>query len=73
MQILCETWKQEMKEKIRDPEFEFTTELPIAARYLILLLEYNKYAFKIMNLGSGIKKITRKTDTCPKCHGTGRV
>jgi len=71
--ILRESWKKEMLEKIQEPDFEYTTALPLAAKWLILQLSEKKLAFRIFNLGCGVKRFTRRTDACPKCHGTGRI
>lgn len=70
---LNENWKQEMLKKIQEPDFEYTTALTLAAKWIILQLSDKKYAFRVMNIGAGVKRITRRTDACPKCHGTGRV
>jgi len=42
-----------------------------ASKFVIATLS-SGYAFKVINLGAGVKKITTRTDTCPKCGGTGK-
>ncbi len=44
------------------------------AKWLIKLLATKGIAYRVINLGAGIKRIiTVDFDTCPKCNGTGRV
>jgi hypothetical protein len=62
-----------MWKRIQDPNFEYRTALPLAAKWLILELSSRKFPFKVVELGAGVKLITRKTDICPKCNGTGRI
>jgi len=71
--VLYDSWKEKMRGQIESPDFEFRTSLTVAASWLILLLSEKKYPFKVINLGAGVKLITRKVDICPKCKGTGRI
>lgn len=72
--ILRESWKNEMISRIsQGEEIEYTSAIGIAIRFLVLELTRRNVPFRIMNLGAGVKKITTKVDTCPKCHGTGKV
>jgi hypothetical protein len=71
--ILKETWKADMREAIRKEDFEYQTGIPVVAKWLVLELAIRKLDFRVMNLGAGVKLITRKTDICPKCKGTGRI
>lgn len=43
-----------------------------AAQWLICLLAQKNIAFKVIQLGGGVKRITTDVHTCPKCNGTGR-
>ena len=72
--ILKDSWKAEMMERIENGTFgEYRTAIPVAATWLVLQLSARKIPFRVMNLGAGVKLITTKTDTCPKCKGTGRI
>lgn len=71
--VLKEEWKDQMLKAIFSPDFEYTTGINIAAKFLIYILDENKLPFRVLNLGVGTNKITRKVDTCPKCHGTGKI
>lgn len=72
--ILRDSWKKEMMIKISLGEnIEYTSGYNIAIKFLALKLAEMHIPFRIMNLGAGVKKITTKVDTCPKCHGTGKI
>ena len=43
-----------------------------ASKWLIEQLASRNVAFKVINLGCGVKKITTDTNVCSKCGGTGR-
>ena len=73
MQILREEWKANVLTLMRNPEFEIKISVPIAAAWLVTELSDRGLDYRIINLGAGVKLITRKTNICPKCHGTGKV
>ena len=73
MKILREDWKKSMLMEIYKPEFEIRTAVNIASTWLVMELSNRGLDYRIMNIGAGVKLITRKTDICPKCHGTGRA
>lgn len=39
---------------------------------LIALLACTETPFRVLNFGCGVRRITTKTDVCPKCKGTGK-
>ena len=71
--ILRDDWKKKMLNRILDSEFDYTTSLPMVAKWLVIELSKKKLAFRMFNLGCGVRRFTRRTDACPKCHGTGRI
>jgi hypothetical protein len=73
VRILKESWKDAMEAEVYKPDFELRTNISEAASWLVLQLAERGLPFKVVNLGAGVKLITRKTNTCPKCHGTGKV
>ena len=73
MKILRNDWKAAMLDRIGDSQFEIRVSIPIAATWLVTQLSDRQLDYRIVNLGAGVKLITRRTDICPKCHGTGKV
>jgi hypothetical protein len=71
--ILRNDWKTNMLNMIDNPNFEFKTSISIATTWLVIQLSDRNLDYRIINLGAGVKLITRKTDICPKCHGTGKI
>jgi len=53
-------------------QFERVLNHNAAAQWLIKYMTGKGVAFKVLNLGAGVKRITTDTDVCPKCKGTGR-
>jgi len=71
--ILRQDWKDKMEETIAFGNFtEYTTAIKVALTFIVLRLNEAFTSYKILDLGAGVKKITTKVDTCPKCHGTGK-
>ena len=75
--FLREEWKAAVldrmaKDMARGKVFELSTEITIAAKWLIMKLDEKGIPFKVLNLGAGVKKIKTEVRTCPKCHGTGK-
>jgi len=71
--ILRQDWKDKMEGSIARGEFtECVTSLKLALQFLVIWLNEAFTPYKIIDLGAGVKKITTKVDTCPKCHGTGK-
>ena len=72
--ILRPEWIAEMKGRIASGGvFEYTTDFPLAMPWIIKYLDKLNIPFKLFNLGAGVKKITTKVNTCPKCHGSGKI
>lgn len=72
-------WQGEIKQKLaKSPsleDFNLTETISFnpAAKWLIWYLTKIEKPFKVINLGAGVKQITTKVSTCPKCHGTGEI
>ena len=66
-------WRNKVLDEIYREDFVVRTEYVAAAQWVVLRLLERKLPYRIINLGAGIKEITTKVDTCPKCHGTGKV
>jgi hypothetical protein len=43
-----------------------------AIQWLICQLADQNIAFKVIQLGAGVKRVTTKANVCPKCNGTGK-
>jgi len=71
--MLRQQWKDAMIPLMESPEFDYTSAVNLASQWIIVQLSEKQHPFRVINLGAGVKRITRKVDTCPKCHGTGRV
>jgi len=71
--ILREDWKAKMLDTMGDSQFEIKTNVSIALAWVVTKLSDRGLDYRIINLGAGVKLITRKTNTCPKCHGTGKI
>jgi hypothetical protein len=77
--MLSSTWKAAMEKLIRDyqrderNDITYRTGVTIAQQWLVLALADAGIPYRILNLGCGVKEFTTKTDTCLKCHGTGKA
>lgn len=73
-QILNPAWIEAIKKQIHTtPGFEHTNSFNLAIQWLVSYLDAQNIPSKVINLGAGVKKVTTKMDTCPKCNGTGRI
>ncbi|MEY2703522.1 MAG: hypothetical protein RLY43_2161 [Bacteroidota bacterium] len=76
--ILSLSWCAEEKEKMDAflnhtiDSYELTTAVSKAINFAVLCLLKKNISYKILNMGGGVKRITTKTDTCPKCKGLGK-
>lgn len=52
--------------------YSVVTNFATGASHLALALARLNIAFKVDNLGAGVKRISNATDICPKCKGTGK-
>jgi len=52
--------------------FERVLRFNRATQWLVEYLTVKGVAFKVINLGAGVKRITTDTSVCPKCNGTGK-
>jgi hypothetical protein len=53
-------------------EIDETISYNPAVQWLICLLAQKNIAFKVIQLGAGVKRVTTDVHTCQKCNGTGR-
>jgi len=53
-------------------EIDETISYNPAVQWLICLLAQKNIAFKVIQLGAGVKRVTTDVHICPKCNGTGR-
>lgn len=61
-------WAAEIEEKLDNKvSLDEVISFNPASQWLIIKLSYLNKPFKIYNLGSGVKRITTETDTCPCC------
>jgi hypothetical protein len=71
-------WEDKVRDEIeayvagRTTHFEQTTSCTPAAQLVIGLLAKKGIAFKVVQLGSGVKRVTTDVAICPKCNGTGK-
>ena len=73
MRKLSEDWKSSIRDKLdRSSKIDITTQHNLSAKWLICELSKRELAFKVINLGAGVKRVTTDTEVCPKCNGTGR-
>lgn len=65
-------WHQEVLEKYlrNGGVIEEVVSSLKSAQGLVECLAKRGIAFKIINLGAGVKRITNLMETCPKCNGT---
>jgi hypothetical protein len=49
-----------------------TSSFNAGIQWLVFLLSQKGIAFKLIQIGAGVKRITTNVTTCPKCNGTGR-
>ena len=67
------TWRTDILELLDAGQpIDRTISFNKATQWLIMTLSQRGVAFKLINLGAGVKRITTETDVCPKCNGTGR-
>lgn len=52
--------------------YSVLTDYATGSSKLALALARLDIAFKVDNLGAGVKRISNATDICPKCKGTGK-
>lgn len=70
---LSSDWVKNMREEIENTgKVDHITGFNPASKWLICILSEKEIPFKVIHLGSGVKRITTKTETCPKCNGTGK-
>jgi hypothetical protein len=67
MKRLNPKWTEEMRRRIDAGSVDETLSAHMAAQWLIVELSNSNRAFKVFNLGGGVKRITTETDTCPCC------
>lgn len=66
-------WQDAIREQLRTGTFtEIIESFNPAVQWLVKELVRREIPFRVLNLGAGVKKITTKVETCPKCHGTGK-
>lgn len=53
-------------------EIDLTLSDNLAVQWMICRLAEKGIPFRLIQLGAGVRRITTKTDICPKCNGTGR-
>lgn len=53
-------------------EIDLTLSDNMAIKWMVCQLADKGIPFRLIQLGAGVKRITTKTDICPKCNGTGR-
>ena len=71
--MVREGFKEEQKKKLAEGKpIDHITGEPIVAKWMVCWLSNNGKAFKVIDLGAGVKRITTDVDVCPKCNGTGR-
>lgn len=65
---------REYKESKNKEDFKLDEVLSYnpATQWLVSYLTKNGVAYKIINLGAGVKRITTDVKVCSKCNGTGR-
>ena len=67
-------WKENCLDELnKTGSIDKTISFNKASQWLILTLTEKNIAFRVFNLGAGVKRITTATDWCPKCKGTGRI
>lgn len=65
-------WLAEMQRQIdAGDRIDQVLPFPPSARSLIAALAAKGRAFKVVNLGAGVKRVTTDVGVCPKCNGTG--
>jgi hypothetical protein len=66
--------KEEITVYIRDgrPDIDVSVPNTQATQWLVWELARRRIAFKVIQLGAGVKRVTTNTTVCPKCNGTGK-
>jgi len=49
-----------------------TSSFLVCTQWLVCLLSKKGIAFKVVQLGAGVKRVTTDVETCLKCNGTGK-
>lgn len=71
-------WKKKIEDqldhvnKTNDHWEKIETE-PLCKKFIILQLTKRNIPFKVLNMGTGVTKITNDTTICSKCKGLGRL
>lgn len=73
MKMINNKWQKEIISKCeKNLEIDEIISFNKATQWLISYLAERKIAFKVINLGAGVKRITTNVNICPKCSGTGK-
>jgi hypothetical protein len=68
MKSINPNWKEERLKQIENREdIDITISFNPAAKWLITTLSHRNIAYKVINMGAGVKRITTITDVCPCC------
>lgn len=71
--IINPTWQQQMIDRVeKGREIDIILGFPKATQWLITMLGVKGVTFKVINVGTGVKRITTNMEICSKCNGTGR-
>ena len=64
--------KEAIKAGTAPKAISITTACSQGVQWLILRLANEGIPYRLIMLGSGVKRITTDVEVCPKCNGTGR-
>lgn len=66
--VLNPKWIAEMRDAINsNAKIDYTSSFNLTIKWLIVNLTKACRAFKLYNLGAGVKRVTTDTNTCPCC------
>ena len=73
MRIISPEWKHKMLALMdASNDIDEVIEPRMCQQWLIGELARRRMTYQVIELGAGVKRITQKTDICPKCNGTGK-